>query len=483
MKRRVWMNMSQIVINQSFQQVEQNYNDGHYTKVLEIIDDIIVQTKQQDECMLVAKLYDMKIDCYKFISLPEQAHQTLTEFHEFIEHFGTLESTIWFHLTAISLWENGSVAVDDIIERHIVKLSSYVFQTDDANLKRRIYGTIATHAMNLQQFEKAIDYLELAFLYAQITAELDPSRKMLEYSTIIDLVYLNTMIGRHEIANLVNDTIYPYKDEFSGYQKGLVLQNFGYLLMQKGEYEAAIEEFEQLVEHTTHYHDTSLRAIAYQYICDCMEKINHPSLITMLKNQIQTLNDLNDEGQAALALATEAKIQHNSYLKKSAVDSLTNVYTRAYFEEHATPLLTNKQPHEMYALGIIDLDYFKQINDIYGHLVGDAALSQVGSYLKSVMLKQNALACRYGGDEFFILFSGHSIEELQAKAKQLFDELATQCIDVTKDHMIDLSFSIGFVALNTFTSMQDAIVQADSALYYVKKNGRKDYVFYHEVTI
>ena len=137
----------------------------------------------------------------------------------------------------------------------------------------------------------------------------------------------------------------------------------------------------------------------------------------------------------------------------------------------------------MYALGIIDLDYFKQINDIYGHLVGDAALSQVGSYLKSVMLKQNALACRYGGDEFFILFSGHSIEELQAKAKQLFDELAIQCIDVTKDHMIDLSFSIGFVALNTFTSMQDAIVQADSALYYVKKNGRKDYVFYHEVTI
>lgn len=98
------------------------------------------------------------------------------------------------------------------------------------------------------------------------------------------------------------------------------------------------------------------------------------------------------------------------------------------------------------------------------------------------MLKQDALACRYGGDEFLILFTGQSIEELQQKAKQLFDELHTQQVEVTKDHLIDLSFSIGFVTQNRFTSMQNAIVQADSALYNVKQNGRKNYAFYHEIT-
>lgn len=474
--------MSQLTVHSTFEQVQQNFNDQQYSKVLEIIDATISQAKQQDERMLIAKLFEIKINCYKCISLPEYAHKTLTEFHEFIERFGTLESTIWFHLTAVNLWENGSVAVDAIIERHIKELSSYVFQTEDAYLKRRIYGTIASHSMNLQNFEQAIDYLELAFLYAQISAEQNDAYKLFEYSTIIDLVYLNTVLGRFSIAHLVNDIVYEHIERFSGYQKGLVMQNYGYLLMQQGHYEQAIEEFEKLIAHTDHYHDTSLRAIAYQYMCECMEQTNHPLFVPMLKKQIQALNDLIDEGHAALALETEAKIQHNSFVKKSSVDSLTNVYTRAYFEEQVASLLANSSTHEIAALGIIDLDYFKQINDVHGHLTGDRALQQVGGYLQKLTLTQNAMACRYGGDEFLICFTGHSIEELEQTAQRLYNELHTQQIGVMNQQSIDLSFSIGFVALPTFTTLHEAIQQADAALYYVKKNGRRNYAFYHSLS-
>lgn len=462
----------------SYEQIQHMFNAGHYTAVLEQIDDAIHIAKQHNERLTVAKYYDMKVDCYKFIQLPTRAHETLTEFHQFIEQFGTTESAIWFHICAISLWENGSVAVDDIIQRHIAKLSTYVHQTDDVNLKRRIYGTTATHYMNLQQFEQAIDYLELAFLYAQLTVEQQSERDTLQYSTIIDLVYLNTMLGRFAIAERVNEVVYTHLASFSGYQQGLVLQNYGYLLMQQGKFEAAIIEFSKLVEHTDHYVDTSLKAIAYQYMCECMEAIEHPDLVMMLKQQIKVLNDLIDEGQAALALDAEEKIQHNSFMKKSSIDSLTNVFTRAYFEECATRMFAERQPNETLAFGIIDVDYFKKINDTYGHLAGDEALLQVGRYLQEFMLRQQAIVCRYGGDEFLILFTTISAEEAEAKVQQLYAELNMLTVQ-TANRLIDLSFSLGFVTIhNDAIAVPQAIQYADEALYEVKRNGRSNYAFY-----
>ncbi|MEG0260939.1 MAG: hypothetical protein RR651_13805 [Lysinibacillus sp.] len=197
-----------------------------------------------------------------FIDLPARAHDTLTEFHVFIEQYEAIEGAIWFHLCTANLWANGSSAVDGILYRHVEKALAYGAQTADPNLKRRVYGTMATYLTNIGEYESACDYLELAFFYAQLVVEQEPKQEFLIYSTVIDLIYLNTMLKRYHIAKSVNAFVYDKMELLSGYQKGLVIQNFGYLLMQQGQYEQAIEEFQKLAVYTDEFKDTSLKAIA-----------------------------------------------------------------------------------------------------------------------------------------------------------------------------------------------------------------------------
>lgn len=163
----------------------------------------------------------------------------------------------------------------------------------------------------------------------------------------------------------------------------------------------------------------------------------------------------------------------------STHDALTGIYNRRAFEQEALQHLSRKGELEQGALIFMDVDYFKQINDRFGHDAGDLALVSVADGLKRV-LGDEAIISRYGGDEFVILVKRvPEREALNQKMEQLKKEFYQ--IVLTKDTDVDfhVQFSAGIVAFPQYGVQYDTLTRcADQAVYQVKENGRNGYAWY-----
>jgi diguanylate cyclase (GGDEF)-like protein/PAS domain S-box-containing protein len=157
-------------------------------------------------------------------------------------------------------------------------------------------------------------------------------------------------------------------------------------------------------------------------------------------------------------------------------DPLTGLANRAFFHEqmeHAVSI--RKEDDQRTALVFIDLDQFKQINDQFGHSVGDEVLAALGARLKNVIRAGDSVA-RIGGDEFAVLLTSvDEPAEAAVVAERLLEQI-TAPIDVAGRHL-SLTASVG-IALGSCGA--ELLKQADAAMYRAKANGDADYAFYDD---
>ena len=149
-------------------------------------------------------------------------------------------------------------------------------------------------------------------------------------------------------------------------------------------------------------------------------------------------------------------------------DSLTGLYNRRYWEQRLVEEFNRCQRSgEKACVMMVDIDYFKNINDSYGHLIGDNVLKQFGTLLQQ--LRASDIAGRYGGEEFAVLLPNSNLEESLLVAERL-----RQDIENTQFDSIDkCTVSIGIASLDKKNN--DAykwLDHADKALYQAKKDGR-----------
>ena len=148
-------------------------------------------------------------------------------------------------------------------------------------------------------------------------------------------------------------------------------------------------------------------------------------------------------------------------------DRLTGLRTREDLENYL--LYLNKKS----IFVLCDLDDFKNINDTYGHQVGDKVLQLFGKLVKeNISIKD--YAARYGGEEFLIIFDGNDIK----RTKRIITKINRRLIKKTKK--MHVSFSAGITLYNNDKKINDVIRKVDLALYYVKKNGKNGYCEYNE---
>lgn len=145
-------------------------------------------------------------------------------------------------------------------------------------------------------------------------------------------------------------------------------------------------------------------------------------------------------------------------------DSLTGCYTRHYLEETVNEWLLEKK---RLVLAVFDCDHFKQINDTYGHIVGDQVLQQLVAYITPHLTEDSFLA-RYGGDEFVLVttHTKHCIDIFQAVQHKKVDTAADD---------ISISISMGIVVQTAEQSFDALFSAADSMLYEAKRAGRGTY--------
>lgn len=155
------------------------------------------------------------------------------------------------------------------------------------------------------------------------------------------------------------------------------------------------------------------------------------------------------------------------------IDDLTNIYNRRCFNEDITA--TDLQKEKIVAVAMLDIDYFKEYNDIYGHQMGDQALVKIGRCMKQYEKKGEIQFYRYGGDEFSAIFIGQSEESVRKTMAALTHDIREQKIPHKGSRtaqILTLSFGYAFSSQEP-VDMTVLIRQADEQLYQHKKLSRQ----------
>lgn len=182
--------------------------------------------------------------------------------------------------------------------------------------------------------------------------------------------------------------------------------------------------------------------------------------------ELQQLNDVFNELLDKIQASTQKLRAENDVLAHQALhDQLTQLPNRHYFYQTLLSIFEQAAPHST-ALFFIDNNNFKEINDRYGHLAGDAVLQEMARRLKD-RLRQDDFIARLGGDEFAILIRNINKTEHLAKISENLLQCCEQPLQF-EQHEIRFSFSIGIASTEQAHSPEDLITAADSAMYKAK---------------
>lgn len=153
-------------------------------------------------------------------------------------------------------------------------------------------------------------------------------------------------------------------------------------------------------------------------------------------------------------------------------DSLTGLYNRRSFEQEVFRLSEQANENYSYALGIMDLDYFKKINDLFGHDAADEVLIRVAEIMKQG-IEPNGIVARWGGEEFIFMLYGDSFNALIAVAERLKIAIESEDMVVMNQRiLITGSFGLTEVKCHEFDQLKNKFSIVDKALYESKEAGR-----------
>jgi diguanylate cyclase (GGDEF)-like protein/PAS domain S-box-containing protein len=190
---------------------------------------------------------------------------------------------------------------------------------------------------------------------------------------------------------------------------------------------------------------------------------------TLTSYQQQIINNFSEIVKLSLA-----NIHLNEVLREQAIhDPLTGLLNRRYLYECLPQMLLHalRAKHSL-CVCMLDIDYFKRINDLYGHDAGDEVLKYIGTLLKN-NIRGSDIACRFGGEEFVIVLIGTDLQPANITMEHIRMEVKNARIFVQNQHLLRITISIGVAeAPQHGENINDILHEADSALYAAKEAGR-----------
>jgi two-component system cell cycle response regulator len=174
------------------------------------------------------------------------------------------------------------------------------------------------------------------------------------------------------------------------------------------------------------------------------------------------------------------RLRHNVQLslEMAITDQLTGLHNRRYMSRHLDNLVAGAQKNgKPIAFVIMDIDYFKAVNDTYGHDIGDEVLKEFASRI-AANVRGIDLACRYGGEEFVVVMPDTDVDFAYSVSERLRHSIETTPFRISRaPNALNLTISIGIAGLEGAHDSADALLhRADQALYSAKKTGRNKVV-------
>jgi len=170
----------------------------------------------------------------------------------------------------------------------------------------------------------------------------------------------------------------------------------------------------------------------------------------------------------------------NAQLYDMAItDGLTTLYTKRHFQRKIIDFIENFHATKRgFCLLMLDLDHFKEVNDEYGHPTGDKVLVEIATLIRS-HIRHGDLPFRYGGEEFAVLLKGDNVDEAVMIAERVRLEVEKNVLQIERIPPFSKTVSIGVACFPLhFTSGEEIISAADSALYEAKHKGRNQVIVF-----
>jgi len=208
--------------------------------------------------------------------------------------------------------------------------------------------------------------------------------------------------------------------------------------------------------------------------------VAYSNIDVLSNNDIQYLQQLSNQSSITIQRAN----MYGETLKHATLDALTGLNNRRQFDMRlGQEVSTAKRKKKPLCCIMVDVDYFKKVNDTYGHIAGDCVLKQVGQIIQEV-LREYDIPSRYGGEEFSILLPFTTIQEAFAVAQRLRKAIEEKEMDITEARIPNTKFikvtaSFGISEyVTTIKDPQELYKMADSALYEAKERGRNRVIVY-----
>ncbi|MNO24524.1 Response regulator PleD [compost metagenome] len=198
-------------------------------------------------------------------------------------------------------------------------------------------------------------------------------------------------------------------------------------------------------------------------------------------------NEILQERNLALIEIQSELSQTNQKLKQMAItDSLTGCYNRHYLTQHLEhEIIQNMKLKQPFAIILLDIDFFKTVNDNYGHLVGDVVICSTVEVIKQSLREMDILA-RYGGEEFIVYLPNTDYTQANRWAEHIKSIIEANKVHVEEvAHSVSITVSMGLLSINMFADqytesptnqLNDLFESVDKALYQAKNAGRNQIV-------
>ncbi len=211
-----------------------------------------------------------------------------------------------------------------------------------------------------------------------------------------------------------------------------------------------------------------ISSVLYFELSEFMERENRlmVSNMVVMRNSYMELTQINRKVE-----------EKNTFLqKRSETDPLTGMYNRLKLNEYSEDAFKKALAAKTsIAVEILDIDFFKQFNDNYGHQAGDDCIKFIASMLQKLASEGSVFAARYGGDEFVVIYEGLSREMVEAKANELRDSIYNAKVEhkfSLTDDRVTISQGICYGLPVKGDTMFAYLQKADNMLYEVKQKSR-----------
>ncbi len=339
-------------------------------------------------------------------------------------------------------------------------------------------GYIASHDP-LQEAKTIIGELSDIYKFKK-TIELDSTKEII-YQRIIDVLYNKYKLSHfafYEIDTLKATRELIYITEGESICKDAVDADASLCRAHRTNTTVISSEFTNLC--------LECNCEGLEYICIPFTINDENSLVISIttkdKNKLNKINAFVTSIENYLEAAKpviESKILMEKLRASSLKDPMTGLYNRRFLEEFIDTVANQaKRNKTTYSVLMLDVDFFKKVNDTYGHDIGDKVITKIGEVLRN-SIRESDLAIRYGGEEFVVLLQNATDEGTKKIASKIHSEFAKLVFDVGNGQTMQKTISIGIAKFpKDADSIWKCIKYADTALYVAKTTGRNKIVEY-----